>query len=198
MYQLPDLPFDKKVFEPIITEEGFDYHHGKHHNAYVNNLNRLIQDTHWSELPLEKIIVKSLEEQNIGLFNNAAQHFNHSFYWNCLSEKGGGLPKGHIAQLIDSGFGSFENFKQQFSQAAVQLFGSGWAWLVLNKEDKLDIASLKDANTPITNGQTPILTLDVWEHAYYIDHRNQRPRFVEGFWEMVNWDFANQNLKGHE
>jgi len=194
MHTLPELPYGKKIFDPIISEEGFEYHHGKHHNAYVNNLNNLIKDSEWSEMKLEEVITKSLDQQVIGLFNNAAQHFNHSFYWNCLSPNSGGNPTGKIAELITRDFESFEKFRNQFSETAIKLFGSGWAWLVLNPEGKLEILPYKDAYTPITNNLKPILTLDVWEHAYYIDHRNQRPKFVEGFWEIVNWDFANQNL----
>ena len=195
MYTLPELPYGKKIFDPIISEEGFEYHHGKHHNAYVNNLNNLIKDSEWSEMKLEELITKSLQQQVTGLFNNAAQHFNHSFYWNCLSPNSGGNPTGKIAELITRDFESFEKFRNQFSETAIKLFGSGWAWLVLNSEGKLEILPFKDAYTPVTtNDIKPLLTLDVWEHAYYIDHRNQRPKFVEGFWEIVNWDFANQNL----
>ena len=194
MYTLPELPYGTRVFDPIISEEGFEYHHGKHHNAYVNNLNNLIKDSEWSEMKLEELITKSLDQQVNGLFNNAAQHFNHSFYWKCLSPNSGGNPTGKIAELINRDFESFEKFRNQFSETAIKLFGSGWAWLVLNPEGKLEILPYKDAHTPITNNTKPLLTLDVWEHAYYIDHRNQRPKFVEGFWEIVNWDFANQNL----
>ncbi len=195
MFQLPALPYDKKALSPVITEEGFDYHHGKHHQAYVNNLNNLIKDTAWAEKPLEEIIAVSYAQGNTGLFNNAAQHDNHSFYWKCLSPDSGGKPTGKIAELIDRDFHDFDTFKSQFSEAAVKLFGCGWAWLVLNDNDKLEIAPLKDAHTPLTSEKKPLLTLDVWEHAYYIDHRNARPKFVEGFWEIVNWDFVNQNLK---
>jgi len=198
MYTLPELPYGTRVFDPIISEEGFEYHHGKHHNAYVNNLNNLIKDSEWSEMKLEELITKSLDQQVNGLFNNAAQHFNHSFYWKCLSPNSGGNPTGKIAELINRDFESFEKFRNQFSETAIKLFGSGWAWLVLNPEGKLEILPYKDAHTPITNNTKPLLTLDVWEHAYYIDHRNQRPKFVEGFWEIVNWDFANQNLMKDE
>lgn len=194
MFTLPALPYDKKALAPIITEEGFNYHHGKHHNAYITNLNNLIQGTGWEEKPVEEIIVSTFENNNTPLFNNAAQHFNHSFYWKCLSPNGGGLPNGEVAKLIDRDFGSFDQFKTLFSDAAVKLFGSGWAWLALNQEKKLVVLPMKDAQTPVSSGITPILTLDVWEHAYYIDHRNARPKFVEGFWEIVNWDFANQNV----
>lgn len=198
MFTLPPLPYDNRTLAPVITQEGFDYHHGKHHNAYVTNLNSLIRDTEWEEQPLETIILSSAKDNNAPLFNNAAQHFNHSFYWNCLSPDGGGMPNGELAALIDRDFGSFDQFKTHFSEAAVKLFGSGWAWLTLTSDHKLTILPMKDAQTPLTTGQTPILTLDVWEHAYYIDHRNARPKFVEGFWEIVNWDFANQNLAANE
>lgn len=194
-HELPELPFDKNALNPIITEETFDYHYGKHHVAYVNNLKGLVKDTEFEEMSIEEIIKKSFAEQNVGLFNNAAQHWNHSFFWNCLSPNGGKAPEGKIAELITRDFGSFENFKEQFSTTAVKLFGSGWAWLAQNAEGKLEIIPMKDAFTPITEDKKPILTLDVWEHAYYIDYRNARPKFVEGFWEIVNWNFANLNLK---
>lgn len=194
MFTLPELPFSAAAFQPFITEEGFDYHHGKHHQAYVTNLNKLLDDSALAGLPLEQIIRES-HQQTPALFNNAAQHFNHSFYWNCLSPGGGGHPRGRVAELIERDFGGYESFRGQFSDAAVKLFGSGWAWLVSDEAGRLSIQALKDAATPIANGGRPILTLDVWEHAYYIDHRNQRPRFVEGFWDVVNWDFANSNLE---
>lgn len=196
MHILPELPYDKNSLNPVITEEGFDYHHGKHHNAYVTNLNKLTSDNEMADWDLKTIIKHSFTNQQTGLFNNAAQHFNHSFYWDCLSPNGGGSPTGKIAEMINRDFGGFEQFKTQFSDTAAKLFGSGWAWLVLNKEGKLEIQPLKDAHTPITADLNPLLTLDVWEHAYYIDHRNQRPRFIEGFWDIVNWDFANINLNG--
>lgn len=194
MHILPELPFNKAAFGTVISEEGFDYHHGKHHNAYVNNLNNLIKDSPLAELGLEEVIKKSAEEKNTGVFNNAAQHFNHSFFWNCISPNGGGAPTGEIAKRIDHDFGSFENFKEQFSSTAVKLFGSGWCWLVADANGKLSIKAFSNADTPVITDDKPILTIDVWEHAYYIDHRNARPKFVEGFWDIVNWDFANNNL----
>jgi Fe-Mn family superoxide dismutase len=194
MHILPELPFDKKAFGSYISEEGFDYHHGKHHNAYVTNLNNLIKDTAMADLSLEEVINKSASEKNIGVFNNSAQHYNHSFFWNCLSPNGGGAPSGEIAERINRDFGSFENFKEQFSTSAVKLFGSGWVWLVSDESGKLSIKPFANADTPLVSDASPILTLDVWEHAYYIDHRNARPKFVEGFWDIVNWDFANKNL----
>lgn len=194
MFTLPDLPYDPRSLVPTISEEGFAYHHGKHHAAYVNNLNTLVRDTALSERTLEEIVIASHAESNAPVFNNAAQHWNHSFYWRCLSPSGGGKPTGDVAALIGRDFGGFDAFKEAFSDAAVKLFGSGWAWLVLDESGRLRIAPLKDAHTPLTSGHTPLLTLDVWEHAYYIDHRNARPRFVHGFWDIVNWDFANRNL----
>lgn len=194
-HQLPELPYDKKALNPIITEETFDYHHGKHHASYVNNLAGLVKDTPLSEMKVEQIIQKAHTENNAGLFNNAAQHWNHSFFWHCLSPNGGKTPNGKIADLIDRDFGNFETFKNKFSETSVKLFGCGWAWLAQNNDEKLEIIPMKEASTPLTLGKKPILTLDVWEHAYYIDYRNARPKFVENFWEVVNWDFANENLK---
>lgn len=192
---LPELPYDRNALNPIITEETFDYHYGKHHATYVNNLAGLVKDTPLETATVEEIIQKGFGENNPALFNNAAQHWNHSFFWHCLSPNGGKAPQGRIAELINRDFGSFENFKELFSTTAVKLFGCGWAWLAQDENQKLEIVPMKDAHTPLTENKTPILTLDVWEHAYYIDYRNARPKFVEGFWEIVNWDFANQNLK---
>ncbi len=194
MHILPELPYDKKAFGSVISEEGFDFHHGKHHNAYVNNLNNLIKDTPMVDLSLEEVIARSAQEKLTGIFNNSAQHYNHSFFWNCLSPNGGGAPSGDVANRIIRDFGSFETFKNQFSDAAVKLFGSGWVWLVADENGMLSIKPFSNADTPIISASKPILTIDVWEHAYYIDHRNARPKFVEGFWDIVNWDFANKNL----
>lgn len=193
--KLPELPFDKNALVPIITEETFDYHYGKHHAAYVNNLSGLVQDTPLADASVEQLITHGFDQKNDPLFNNAAQHWNHSFFWHCLSPNGGGAPKGDIRKLIERDFGSFEKFKDQFSSTAVKLFGAGWAWLAQDDSGKLEILPMKDAHTPLTENKTPLLTLDVWEHAYYIDYRNARPKFVESFWEIVNWNFANQNLK---
>jgi Fe-Mn family superoxide dismutase len=189
-FKLPDLPFAKDAMKSIISEEAFDYHHGKHHNAYVTNLNNLIKGTEFEEMNLDNIIKKS----QAGVFNNAAQHFNHSFFWNCLSPNGGGAPTGNIATEIDKSFGSFETFKDQFSKAATTLFGSGWAWLAKNADGKLEILQLSNAGTPLTLDKKPILTLDVWEHAYYIDYKNARPTFIEKFWDIVNWEHANSEF----
>lgn len=192
---LPELPYNKDALNPIITEETFDYHYGKHHAAYVNNLSDLIKNTPLEEATVEEIIKKSFNDKNIGLFNNAAQHWNHTFFWHCLSPNGGKAPNGKIAELIARDFGNFENFKEQFSTTAIKLFGAGWAWLSQNQQGILEIIPMKDAHTPLTENKKPIITLDVWEHAYYIDYRNARPKFVEGFWDLINWDFANKNLK---
>lgn len=190
MFKLPELPYKTSDFKGIFSEETFEFHHGKHHNAYVTNLNNLIKGTDFESMSLEEIIKKS----QAGVFNNSAQHFNHSFFWNCMSPNGGGAPTGKIADEINANFGSFDKFKENFSSSAATLFGSGWAWLVKNGDGKLEIIQKSNADTPLTDNAKPILTLDVWEHAYYIDYRNARPAFIEKFWEVVNWDFANSNL----
>ncbi len=193
--QLPDLPYDKNALAPLITEETFDYHHGKHHASYVKNLNDIIRDSPLEEKSVEELILLGDKNKDAGLFNNAAQHWNHSFFWHCLAPNGGGAPTGNIKELIERDFQSFDKFKEEFSTTATKLFGAGWAWLAQDDAGKLEIIPMKDAHTPLTKSKTPILTLDVWEHAYYIDYRNARPKFVESFWEVINWDFANKNLK---
>lgn len=189
-FQLPELPFAKDALAPHISEETFEYHHGKHHQAYVNNLNKLIDGSPYAEMELEDIIKKA----DGGIFNNAAQTWNHTFFWNCLSPGGGGAPSGAIADAINKSFGSFESFKEKYSTAAATLFGNGWAWLVKNDDGGLEIMQLSNAGNPMTLGKKPILTIDVWEHAYYIDYRNARPKFVEHFWDIVNWEHATKNL----
>lgn len=189
-HKLPELPFSKDALEPTISKETLEYHYGKHHQGYVNNLNKLIKGTEFEDMDLEDIIVKS----SGGIFNNAAQVFNHTFYWNCLSPDGGGEPKGKLLDAIKDSFGSFEDFKEKFAETATGTFGSGWAWLVKDKNDKLEIVSTSNAGNPLTDGKTPLLTCDVWEHAYYIDYRNARPSYVEKFWNIVNWDFVESNL----
>lgn len=189
-HKLPPLPFKDDALEPVISKETLDYHHGKHHQAYVTNLNKLIEGTEFEAMTLEEIIKKS----SGGVFNNAAQVFNHTFYWNCLSPEGGGEPEGDLAQAIDEAFGSFDEFKEKFSATAVGTFGSGWAWLVKDQDGKLEIISTGNAGTPLTEDKTPLLTCDVWEHAYYIDYRNARPAYVGKFWDLVNWDFVASNL----
>lgn len=192
-FELPQLPFEKNAFGNFISEEGFDYHHGKHHAAYVKNLNNLVKGTELESKTLEDVVKKAFVDKNTGVFNNSAQHLNHSFFWNCMSPNGGGAPSGKIAELINKDFGSFDKFKEQFSTAAAKLFGSGWAWLTINA-DKLEIQQYSNAGTPVAENKKGILTIDVWEHAYYIDHRNARPKFVDMFWDVVNWDFVNKQL----
>ncbi len=189
-FKLPELPFPKDALKPIISEETFEYHHGKHHQTYVNNLNNLIAGTEFESMSLEEIIKKS----SGGIFNNAAQHWNHTFFWNSMSPNGGGTPTDKLLEEINKNFGSFESFKEQFSKAAATLFGSGWAWLVKNPDGSLSIEQTSNAGTPLTDNKTPLITIDVWEHAYYIDYRNARPQFIDRFWEIVNWDFALRNL----
>ncbi len=193
-FQLPELPFPKDSLAPYLSPETFDYHHGKHHAAYVNNANNLVKDTPMDDMSLEDVIRKAAADGTTGLFNNTAQIWNHSFFWNCMSPNGGGAPTGKIGELITRDFGNLDAFKEQFTKAAVTLFGAGWAWLALNAEGKLELMPLANADTPVIHNKKPLLTLDVWEHAYYIDYRNARPKFVEGFWDVVNWDHANSKL----
>ncbi len=191
-FQLPELPYSKDALAPHISAETLEYHYGKHHNAYVTKLNAAIEGTPNAEKSLEEII-KSSEG---GLFNNAAQVWNHTFYWNSLSPNGGGEPTGELAESINASFGSFEKFKEEFTSAAATQFGSGWAWLVKDTSGKLSIMKTGNAETPVTaDGVTALLTCDVWEHAYYIDYRNARPKYIEAFWNLVNWDFAEANWK---
>jgi Fe-Mn family superoxide dismutase len=192
VHQLPELPYAKNALEPHISAETIEYHYGKHHQTYVTNLNNLIQNTEFADLSLENIVLKS----SGGIFNNAAQVWNHTFYWNCLSPKGGGTPSGALLDAINKAFGSFDEFKQKFSQTAIGTFGSGWAWLVKNKDGSLALVSTSNAATPMTAGQKALLTCDVWEHAYYIDYRNARAKYVETFWNIVNWDFVAKNFQG--
>lgn len=190
-FELPPLPYSKDALMPHMSAETLDFHHGKHHKAYVDNLNKLVPGTEFEKMDLETIIKKSSGP----VFNNAAQVWNHTFFWNCMAPKAGGEPKGEIADMINREFGSFAAFKEKFTETSVKQFGSGWGWLVKNKSGKLEILSTPNANTPMTEGHTALLTCDVWEHAYYIDYRNRRPDFVGAFWNLVNWDFVNQNLK---
>jgi len=189
-HRLPDLPYEADALEPHISAETLSFHHGKHHRTYVDKLNDLIAGTTYEDLPLEEIIMNS----SGGIFNNAAQTWNHSFYWNCLSPTGGGVPTGKIAEAIQAKWGSFDKFKDELTQSAVTNFGSGWTWLVGNEQGELEIVNTSNAGNPLTDNKTPILTIDVWEHAYYVDYRNARPRYIEAYWNLVNWEFANQNL----
>jgi Fe-Mn family superoxide dismutase len=189
-FELPALPYEKNALEPHISAETLEYHYGKHHNAYVVNLNNLLKGSKFEGLSLEEIVKAS----DGGIFNNAAQVWNHTFYWHCLSPQGGGEPEGKLAAAINQSFGSFAAFKQQFSDAAVKNFGAGWTWLVQKPEGSLAIVNTSNAATPLTGDDKPLLTVDVWEHAYYIDYRNARPAYLENFWALVNWAFVEKNL----
>jgi len=191
-HELPSLPYAETALEPHISAETLQYHHGKHHAKYVSTLNELISGTELEDQTLEEIIQKASGKT----FNNAAQVWNHTFYWNCLSPEGSGAPAGPLAAVIEQQFGSFDEFKQQFTGAATSLFGSGWAWLVKDAAGKLAIEQGSNAETPIRGGGTPILTCDVWEHAYYIDYRNARPKYLEAFWNLVNWEFVAKQYQG--
>lgn len=189
-HQLPALPYAKDALAPHISPETLEFHYGKHHQTYVTNLNKLIPGTEFENMPLEDIVKKS----SGGIFNNAAQVWNHTFYWNCLSPNGGGAPTGALADAINRDFGSFDEFKEKFSQNAITTFGSGWGWLVKKADGTLALDSTSNAATPLTSADTPLLTCDVWEHAYYIDYRNARPKYLEAFWNLVNWEFVSANL----
>jgi len=195
-FSLPDLPYGRGALAPHISEETLNYHHGKHHQAYVTNLNGLIEGTDLEKAPLEEIINKAAgDKANAGLFNNAAQVWNHTFYWHSMKPGGGGKPTGKIAAMIDSDLGGYDQFVKDFKAAGGGQFGSGWAWLVL-KDGKLAITKTPNAETPLTEaGVTPLLTMDVWEHAYYLDYQNSRPNYMDAFINnLINWDFANKNL----
>ncbi|CNF61246.1 superoxide dismutase [Fe] [Yersinia intermedia] len=189
-FELPALPYAQNALEPHISAETLEYHYGKHHNTYVVNLNNLIKGTEFAGKTLEEIVKTS----NGGVFNNAAQVWNHTFYWHCLSPNGGGEPTGKVADAINQSFGSFAEFKAQFTDAAVKNFGAGWTWLVKKADGTLAIVSTSNAATPLTTNDKPVLTVDVWEHAYYIDYRNARPKYLENFWALVNWSFVEKNL----
>ncbi|MDO9215029.1 MAG: Fe-Mn family superoxide dismutase [Methylococcales bacterium] len=188
-FELPALPYANDALAPYISAETIEFHYGKHHQTYVTNLNNLVPGTEFESASLEDIILKS----SGGIFNNAAQIWNHTFYWNSLTPKGAGQPTGALADAINDTFGSFEQFKEEFTKCAVTTFGSGWAWLVKNADGSLALVSTSNAGCPLTAGQTPLLTCDVWEHAYYIDFRNVRPKYLEAFWVLANWDFAASN-----
>ncbi len=190
-FTLPALPYPIDGLTPHISKETLEYHYGKHHQTYVDNLNKLIVDTPFAHQSLEEII----KGAKGAVFNNAAQVWNHTFYWHCLSPQGGGEPTGKLSEKIQAAFGSFEKFKDQFSQTAATTFGSGWAWLVQDADGKLSIISTSNANTPMVEGYTALLTCDVWEHAYYIDYRNARVNYIQAFWKLVNWDFVSSLLK---
>jgi Fe-Mn family superoxide dismutase len=190
-FELPSLPYAKDALEPHISSETIEFHYGKHHQTYVDKLNGLVDGTDMASKSLEDI-VKTSEG---GVFNNAAQVWNHTFYWNCLSPNGGGEATGAIAEAIATAFGSFDAFKEQFTNSAINNFGSGWTWLVKNADGSVAIVNTSNAATPLTDATvTPLLTVDVWEHAYYVDYRNARPKYMEAFWALVNWEFVNANF----
>lgn len=188
-HQLPPLPYPMNALEPHISRETLEFHYGKHHQAYVTNLNNQIKDSEFAQATLEEIVKKS----SGGVFNNAAQVWNHTFFWQCLKPNGGGEPSGKLAEGIQAKWGSFERFREAFTQSALANFGSGWTWLVKKPDGTLDIVNTSNAGTPLTGSDKPLLTCDVWEHAYYIDYRNARARFLAAFWQLVNWDFVAKN-----
>ena len=189
-HTLPQLPYAQDALAPHISKETLEFHYGKHHQTYVTNLNNLIKGTEFESLSLEDIVRKS----SGGVFNNSAQVWNHTFYWHSLSPNGGGEPTGPVADAINRKWGSFSAFKDAFNKSATGNFGSGWTWLVKKADGTLDIVNTSNAGTPLTTGDKPLLTCDVWEHAYYIDYRNKRPDYLGAYWSLVNWDFAAKNL----
>lgn len=194
-FVLPELPYEKDALAPYLTAETFEYHHGKHHNAYVVNLNKLVENHELADKTLEEIILASHEKDDMtGIFNNSAQVWNHTFLWHSMKKNGGGKPSGELLKKIEEDFGSYEDFVTKFKEAGATQFGSGWAWLVLHGT-KLKIVKTSNAQTPITDGLKPLITCDVWEHAYYVDYRNKRPDYLAAFLDhLVNWDFASANL----
>ncbi|MDF0606476.1 superoxide dismutase [Fe] [Neisseriaceae bacterium TC5R-5] len=191
-HKLPELPYALDALAPHVSKETLEFHYGKHHQTYITNLNNLIKGTEFENASLEEIVKKS----SGGIFNNAAQVWNHTFYWFSLAPNAGGEPSGALADAIKAKWGSFDEFKKAFTQTAVGTFGSGWAWLVKNNDGSLDLVSTSNAATPLTTDKKPLLTCDVWEHAYYIDYRNSRPNYLESFWKLVNWDFVAKNFAG--
>lgn len=187
-HQLPELPYAKDALEPHISATTLEYHHGKHHQKYVDNLNGLIPGTEFENASLEEIIQKA----DGGIFNNGAQVWNHTFYWNCMKPNGGGEPTGKLADAINRDFGSFDQFKDEFSKAAATLFGSGWAWLSKDEQGKLHISQGKNAENPIREGHKPLLTCDVWEHAFYLDKQNKKPDYIEDFFKLIDWDKVSE------
>lgn len=190
MFELPKLPYEMDALAPYLSKETLEYHYGKHHKAYVDNLNKLINDTEFEKLSLDEIIKKS----EGGIFNNAAQNWNHTFYWHCLTPKSPEKPSGKLAEAIITKFGSFEDFKKSFTEAGTKLFGSGWTWLAKDNNGELEIINESNAGLPLKSGKKALLTCDVWEHAYYIDYRNARPKYLENFWKIVNWEFVEKNF----
>lgn len=191
VFKQPNLPYDLKALAPFVSEEQMDYHYNKHHAAYFKKLNGLIEGKPEEQKDLDTVV----KESSGGIFNNAAQAWNHTFFWDCMSPDGGGKPQGELLKAIERDFGSLDDFMKKFSDSAATLFGSGWAWLASDAAGKLEIMPLSNADTPLRHGKTPVLTLDVWEHAYYIDYRNERPRFIEQFRDVIHWDFAERCYK---
>lgn len=189
-HTLPPLPYAMDALQPHISKETLEFHYGKHHQAYATNLNNLIKGTEFEQSSLDDIVKKS----SGGIFNNAAQIWNHTFYWNSLSPKGGGVPSGALANAINAKWGSFDAFKEAFTKSAVGNFGSSWTWLVKKSDGSVDIVNTSNAATPLTTADKPLITCDLWEHAYYIDYRNRRPDYLGAFWSLVNWDFASKNF----
>ncbi|MGJ9419364.1 superoxide dismutase [Massilia sp. CMS3.1] len=189
-HTLPPLPYAKDALQPHISAETLEYHYGKHHATYVTNLNNLIKGTEFEAMSLEEIVKKS----SGGIFNNSAQVWNHTFFWNCMTPNGGGTPTGPVADAINAKWGSFDKFKEEFSKSALGNFGSGWTWLVQKADGGVDIVNTSNAHTPLASDDKALLTCDVWEHAYYIDYRNARAKFVEAFWNLVNWEFVSKNM----
>ena len=196
MFTLPPLPYPDNALDPVISANTLSFHYGKHHKAYVDNLNNLAKGTEYESAPLEKVIRDTAgKADKVGLFNNSAQVWNHTFYWSSIKPKGGGQPTGDLLAAINRDFGSFDKFKEEFANAGATQFGSGWAWLVL-QNGKLAVTKTPNADLPMKHGQKALLTMDVWEHAYYIDYRNARPKYIEVFLNsLANWDFALENLK---
>jgi Fe-Mn family superoxide dismutase len=194
-FQLPPLPWDPSALDPVISARTMEFHYGKHHRTYVTKLNEFVAGTRFADMPLEQVILESAKsDETKKIFNNAAQTWNHTFFWNCMKPNGGGKPAGDLAARIDSAFGGYDAFRKQLSEAAVNQFGSGWAWLVA-RGDKLEILSTSNADTPMTKGATALLTIDVWEHAYYLDYQNRRPDFANAVIDkLINWEFANEQL----
>jgi Fe-Mn family superoxide dismutase len=189
-HTLPALPYALDALQPHISKETLEYHYGKHHQTYVTNLNNLIKGTEFENATLEEIVKKS----SAGLFNNAAQVWNHTFYWNCLTPNGVGAPSGALADAINAKWGSFDKFKEEFTKSCLANFGSGWTWLAKKADGSVDIVNTSNAATPLTGADTPLMTCDIWEHAYYIDYRNARAKYVEAFWNLANWDFVAKNF----
>jgi Fe-Mn family superoxide dismutase len=190
-FELPILPYAQDALEPVISKQTIEFHYGKHHQAYVTNLNKLVIGTEFENATLEEIVKKSTG----GIFNNGAQIWNHTFYWESFKPNGGGEPTGDLADAINKSFGSYAEFKEKFTAAAATLFGAGWAWLVKNADGTLQIVQESNAGNPLKNGLKPLLTCDVWEHAYYIDYQNRRPDYVSGFWGIINWDKVAERFK---